>query len=510
LVYVHWGIRVFGLGEELDGDGFIGDDDLVDEGAEVGVDLLGRGFGEVVREFVEDGAQVVDGGAALGAAFGVGIGGGEGAEGVVDLGVEGGGAGGVFLDGEDAEFVGVGEAFAAGGEICEGGGVELHAIGGLLRELGVFDAAEEGGEFGDEGGEEVGVFAVDVFGMDGADPTAAGVGVSAGVGDPGAGAADSAVEEVGEALGTDARVFFAALVEFFVDAALGGHVPEWGVESFGGDDAGGEIVHNFDVPRSRVRCAAGFSEVDFAAVVAVFEEEADVDIGPFPFACGGGDAFGGELVGDLPEGVTFEEEVFDLDDDGGGGGVYDGGDFAVEFAAGGFAVAVGEFAFVESGEDAAGHAKFVASFEGGDLCAGGEGGDELEGGGGFVGFVFVGGEGFDGLGEGVELDAVGGESLGDGFEEFAEAGVVVEEEDVELSGLGGVEHVFEGGDVGFGVAEVDPAGAGLAGDDEGSGGFAPAFGEGVGAAELLLLVEGDLFGGSLGFGGDGCPDGEVH
>lgn len=70
--------------------------------------------------------------------------------------------------------------------------------------------------------------------------------------------------------------------------------------------------------------------------------------------------------------------------------------------------------------------------------------------------------------------------------------------------------MFEGGDILFGIAEVDPAGAGFTGDDEGTGSFAPALGGGTLAAETLLFFEGHFFGGGLGGGGDGGVDGVSH
>ena len=69
------------------------------------------------------------------------------------------------------------------------------------------------------------------------------------------------------------------------------------------------------------------------------------------------------------------------------------------------------------------------------------------------------GEGFDGLVDGVELDAVGGEGFGYGVEEVTKAVVVVEEEEVEAAGFGVFEHVVKGRELEFGVAQVDPAGA---------------------------------------------------
>ena len=90
-------------------------------------------------------------------------------------------------------------------------------------------------------------------------------------------------------------------------------------------------------------------------------------------------------MGDLPEGLSGEEEVFDLDDDIGFGGVLGGDGVWVELHAGGFAVAVRGASLWESFlGDAAGHTEFIAAAEGGDLGTGGEAGDELEGGGGFV------------------------------------------------------------------------------------------------------------------------------
>jgi len=83
---------------------------------------------------------------------------------------------------------------------------------------------------------------------------------------------------------------------------------------------------------------------------------------------------------DLPEGHAFEEEVFDGDDDGGMEWVGFKDGFTVELMPGWFAVAIGDFAFVESLEDAGGHALAVAPAEFGDLCVGGEGGGEAEGG----------------------------------------------------------------------------------------------------------------------------------
>lgn len=204
-------------------------------------------------------------------------------------------------------------------------------------------------------------------------------GVAAGVLYPAAGATGAAVEEVGEAMGADACVFFAALFEFVFDALLGGGVPQWRVETFGGGDGFGRGGDAAGFVGAGVGDDAGFAEEDLTGVEGVFEDDADLYIGP-GFATGGGDVLCVEGVGDLPEGLTLKEEVFDGDD---GGGVewvgFDDG-FPIVFVPGWFAVAIGDLAFVESFEDAGGHALAVAAAEFGDLGGGGEGGGEAEGG----------------------------------------------------------------------------------------------------------------------------------
>ena len=87
----------------------------------------------------------------------------------------------------------------------------------------------------------------------------------------------------------------------------------------------------------------------------------------------------------------------------------------------------------------------------------------------------IGGEGFDGLGDGVDLDAVGGEGFGDGVEQFTQAGVVVEGENVELVMLGGVEHEGEGRHGDFGITEIYETGAAFSWDNVRSAGFRPSF-----------------------------------
>lgn len=65
------------------------------------------------------------------------------------------------------------------------------------------------------------------------------------------------------------------------------------------------------------------------------------------------------------------------------------------------------------------------------------------------------------------------------------------------------------GDLFFGVAQVDPLGAGFAGDDEWSGGFFPLVGFACVAAEFDLFGEGDFICGGLGAGGYGGEDSEA-
>jgi len=107
------------------------------------------------------------------------------------------------------------------------------------------------------------------------------------------------------------------------------------------------------------------------------------------------------------------------------------------------------------------------------------------------------------------LDTVVAQGGVDEFEEVAQAVVVVDDEDVVVAAAGGFEHVAQGGDLGFGVAQVDVFGAAVAGDDVGPGGLYPAF-VGDAAAEGDLVLEGGLVGGGLLFGGDGGEDGEIH
>lgn len=186
----------------------------------------------------------------------------------------------------------------------------------------------------------------------------------------------------------------------------------------------------------------------------------------------------------------------------------------IEFSTGRAAVAVG---FATDGVeafigDAAGHSDAVAAAQGVDLGAGGETGDGLDDGGGVgsIGVVACWGDGFDGLADGEELDAIGGEGAGYGVEQFAQAGVIVENEQVICAALGIFEHGVKGRHLGFGVAQVDPAGARLAGHDVGAGGFAPATGSSGGAAFVLLLGERDFIFGGLLFGTYGSPDGVSH
>lgn len=61
----------------------------------------------------------------------------------------------------------------------------------------------------------------------------------------------------------------------------------------------------------------------------------------------------------------------------------------------------------------------------------------------------------------------------------------------------------------FGVAQADPAGAGLAGDDV-IADMLPAVGLRGGVAVLALDFEGDFVGGGLGFGGYCRPGGEAE
>lgn len=121
----------------------------------------------------------------------------------------------------------------------------------------------------------------------------------------------------------------------------------------------------------------------------------------------------------------------------------------------------------------------------------------------YGGVVLVWGDGFDCLGDGVELGAVAEEGIEDHLHEVAQAGEVVDDEDVVLVVLGGVEGVAKGGHVSLCEGEVDVACAGMTGDDVGSGCFVPAFVVAVGAGEFLLLLEGYFLRGCLRFGGDG-------
>lgn len=378
----------------------------MEDGAELGVDVLGGGGGDEAGDLVEHGAEVAEGGDALsGALAGGGVFGDAGAGGL-DEGVELVFALDVVLQIARTGFEGFVVLLTSGKEFLQGalligliGETDGVVLALVVRGIGGgSELVEQGGDIGGERGEKVGVFAVDVFGILRADPTAARVCVSAGVGDPAAGATDAAVEEIGETLGADAGVFPAAFLELVVDARLGGHVPERGVGAAGGDNAGGWIGRGGDFPSAGIDDAAGASEGYFSTVEALFEDEPDVDIGPLGFSGWGGDAFGGEGVGDLPEGPARQKEIFDAEDDGSGERVLDGDGVPVEFPAGGLAVAVGRLMGGESFlSDAAGHAEFVAAAEGGDLGSGCEASHELKGGGGFVDVELLRGDGVDGL-----------------------------------------------------------------------------------------------------------------
>lgn len=123
---------------------------------------------------------------------------------------------------------------------------------------------------------------------------------------------------------------------------------------------------------------ACFPEGYFSGVEFIFKNFADCDVCPFMSATGLLNFLFGELVGDLPEGLAGQKQVFYLEDDGSADGVLFGDGFTVCFVSDGFAIAKGNGAFWESFfEDAFGHADAVAAFEGGDLGAADEGGGEF-------------------------------------------------------------------------------------------------------------------------------------
>jgi len=198
---------------EFDGDGGGGDDDLVDEGAELGVDFLGWGLGDVGGDLFEDALEAADdleagGGAVLLVLVVVQLRLCLG-ELVFELGL----ACRVFGEGHGVGLVGFLDALESGVEFGDGGldGGEVGA-GIRLRDGSSLGTGEEAREFIHKGGEEFGVFAGDVGVVLGACPLTGGVfGEAAGVLDPAAGSADAAVEEVGEAVGVDACVFFGHL-----------------------------------------------------------------------------------------------------------------------------------------------------------------------------------------------------------------------------------------------------------------------------------------------------------
>lgn len=160
-------LRQTNLFYEFDGDGGGGDDDLVDEGAELGVDFLGWGLGEVGGDFFEDALESADDVEALGGAVLV----------VLDmlqlrlclgeLFFELGFAGGVFGEGHGVGFIGFLDALEAGVEFVDGvllGGALLRARV-RLGDGGSLGTGEEAGEFIHKGGEKLGVFAGDVGGI---------------------------------------------------------------------------------------------------------------------------------------------------------------------------------------------------------------------------------------------------------------------------------------------------------------------------------------------------------
>ena len=330
-----------------------------------------------------------------------------------------------------------------------------------------------------------------------------------------AGAAGMAGQEAGEALADLAAVVAGALREFDEDGLVGGFVPEGDVFALGYDHAGGirVTVAVFGLGEEVVGDAGG-AKADGAGVEGVGEDVADDAGVPGATAAGGGGACVNQVVADLAQGFAAEEHIFHGQDVGGALRVLDGNGFFAGFFVGdvGFAVAVGEGDGVEAeGADALGHVFGIFATHVVDADAAGNFGDIAQDrfGVGEVGVVVCGGEGFGGLADGVELDAVVIEGHADHVDEVTEAVVFVEGEDVEFVVAGVFEELGEGGDGSSGGGEGDPHGAAFAWHQVGAGALDPALGAGALAGGGDLVRDAEFIVGGLFGGADGGPDCEA-
>ncbi|CAK0772654.1 hypothetical protein CCP3SC15_450015 [Gammaproteobacteria bacterium] len=249
-------------------------------------------------------------------------------------------------------------------------------------------------------------------------------------------------EQVGKAIGVVAFVGMAATPHFVKDGLTCGSIPKGRMLTGLGFGLAGE---GFLLTGAGVVVGAAVAKTDFTGIKGVAEQVAQGEIAPGGMTTGGGDALFFEPGANLGAGLAREIEVFDLDNNGSMDGIEKQGD--------GFGIAGGEIEPVAVGDapgrvEAFGNAASDTGAEafghGVDFGAAGEGGEGLNEGGGAGDFPveFSGGDGFNGLGEGVDLDTVGGEGAGNGVDEFTQAGEVVDEKQIKFAALGSIEQIM--------------------------------------------------------------------
>jgi len=330
---------------------------------------------------------------------------------------------------------------------------------------------------------------------------------------PEGGSAGAAFEQGGELVVGASAVVAPTAFEFEVDELVGRPIPEGYVPACALLDlVGGDGAVSFFAVGERVEDDAGDTEADGACVKGVAEDITH-GLGVPNVPTRGRDVVLFEIVDKLTGGVPGKEEVFDLDDMGGEQGIGFWDSLAVVLGIIRLAISEGEGGSGESEVgDAFGHvfepfAAGAGDLEGGGHLAHGEHHKDVIG---FVDVVLVGGDGFDGEVEKVELGVILGKAAEDLDEEGAEAVCFCGNEDIELPGTGSLDHISQGDDLAFGIPEVDVVFAGLSFDDEGSGSFDPAEFGGGGERLFELVLDGVFAGFELLPGGDSGVAGEAE
>ncbi len=476
--------------------------------------LLGVPLRQVVGDFVDQAHQVVQRSQARRAlGLGVGLDGG-GPLRLVDLAVQVGGAAGERFQREQTGEVAVLQAPAALFQLGELAGIVRSAgrpgqaytpaLGdGLLQlpgdELQGFGVADHDVALARAA-------APDVHRVAGAE--------TAIVEGPQAGAALGAAEQPGELVGFLALVFLRPTAEFGGELAVGVFIPERLVPALGDDGfIGGHFAVAGTLAGAWIQARAGHAPAHVTGVEGIAQHVADGLRVPALAAAGRALAGFLEHFGDLHERFAGQEHIPCAQEQCGLVRVLDRDGAAVAFPPGRLAVAEGDLHRQAALGCPARHGIAILAAQIGDLGLADDAAHALHdiGGVGGVGVEFSAGQRLHRLGDGVDLYAVMREGFGDRVEQVAQAVVVVHHQQVEAAALGVVEHGVQGRDGLLGIAQVHPAGAGFAGYNVRPGGLAPGAGLGGFPAAGLLLGEGDLVAGGLGFGGDGGPDGDaVH